>query len=141
MTMGGCFQTIAVSRINLLNGNISDVSLTRADVKVLFVLNNLRQKKEWPRKRDRLRQFLELKDLDILRQYKSRGVRHEPVILKHESKEARKKCVLCSIDNIGRNTRYYCSICLVPLCTTVFRGVDGEGINTCFKTIAINLFI
>ena len=122
-----------ISKINILNVNISDVTLSRADVKVLSVLELLRHEKQWPRKRERMKQFLEVKDLDILRQYNSRGVCHEAVILKDESKESRKKCVLCCIDNIGRNTRYYCSICLVPLCTTVFRGVDGEGTNTCFK--------
>ena len=35
---------------------------------------------------------------------------------------------------IGRNATYYCSVCLVPLCTSLFRGVEGQGaLQTCFQ--------
>ena len=34
---------------------------------------------------------------------------------------------------MGRDTRYYFCVCLVPLFTTIFRYVEGEGMKTCFK--------
>ena len=72
--------------------------------------------------------------MNALRIYQSRGVNHCPIKLELENKESRKKCVLCCKKNIGRNATHYCSICLVPLCTSLFRGANGQSsLQTCFQ--------
>ena len=107
---------------------------TRKDVQVLGILDTLRSKGAWPCKRDRVKQFLKNEDLNALRIHQTRGVSHEAIKLELDNKESRKKCVLCCKKNIGRNATHYCSICLVPLCTSVFSGVVGEGgRKTCFQ--------
>ena len=107
---------------------------SRKDNEVLQILETLKKKGKWPCQRDRLKQFLDEKDLNALRLYESRGVNHLPIKLQLGNKESRKKCVLCCHKNVGRNATHYCSICLVPLCTTIFRGLDGVGTERyCFQ--------
>ena len=51
----------------MLHGNEIDAFLTRQVVNVPSILHKLKQKKQWSRKREILAQFIEAKDLDILR--------------------------------------------------------------------------
>ena len=113
--------------------NIKMVVLTRQDQSILAILHLLRVKKQWPQKRDRIKQFQDINGLNKLRQHQSHGVDHKPMLVTDLSKESRKKCVLCCNGIDARNTRYYCSICFVPLRTTVFCGVNSDIKNTCFK--------
>ena len=112
----------------------SSVMLTRKDQEVLAVIDTLKAKKEWQKKRDSLKQFLDNPELDKLRTHSSNGVKHCPVQLDLPTKESRKHCVLCKKGKDGRNTTHYCSICLVPLCVTILRGVSGEAVAmSCFQ--------
>ena len=120
---------------NILENSIPAKSvLNQRDVSALAILDELKKKGQWPRKRDRLKQFVECEELNALRLYKSECVTHNPVKLELSNKESRKKCVLCCRKNVGRNATHYCSICLVPLCTTLFRGIEGQGsMMSCFQ--------
>ena len=40
--------------------------MTKRDSTVLSVLDDLKEKGEWPRRRDRLKQFIDVKDLNAL---------------------------------------------------------------------------
>ena len=83
-----------ISNINII-GPSTAARLTKKDKDVLSVIDDLRAKKEWPKKRDRLKQFVDVKGLHTLRMYTSVAVRHEKQLIKNKSKEGRKKCVMC----------------------------------------------
>ena len=117
-----------------LNTAFGNPIITHRDKEVLAIIETLKVKKEWPRKRGRLKQFLDEKKFDDLRRYSSDAVFHRPVVLDLPNKEQRKQCVLCKKGNNGRNATHYCSICLVPLCTTILRHGTGEAVAcTCFQ--------
>lgn len=108
--------------------------MIRKDQEVLAVIDTLKAKKEWQKRRDRLKQFLENPELNKLRIHSSNRVQHCPMQLNLPTKESRKHCVLCKKGKDGRNTTHYCSVYLVPLCVTIIRGISDEAVAmNCFQ--------
>ena len=64
--------------------------------------------------------------------YKSNSVKHVPEIINDGTKEGRQKCASCSRDTVKRNTRYECSICKIPLSTTILNG-QTDNVTNCFQ--------
>ena len=65
--------------------------------------------------------FHENQDLNKLRLYTSNAVVHEVVPIDNQTKENRSKCALCSGVKAKMNAKFKCSICDVPLCTSIFK--------------------
>ena len=109
---------------------------TKKDVDIMRVVHECRSKKEWSKQRMKVKSFSQDIRLNRLRLHSSHGICHKKVkIVNTNSKEGRRKCALCGLsksnENLMRNTTWMCSICEVPLCTTIFKG-QREDCKTCF---------
>ena len=71
-------------------------------------------------------------ELNDLRLHHSRVFCHEVQQFEQNSRRTmRTSCVLCRTKSTRRETRFYCSICRVPLCITPLG--KSSPASTCFK--------
>ena len=66
--------------------NMTTAILSRKDQDVLAVIDELKVKGQWPKQRDRLKQFVDNEKLNELRRHHSEGVQHRPVLLNLRNK-------------------------------------------------------
>ena len=104
---------------------------SRADMNVLKVITVMKKENRWPIKCFRLKKFHETESLNTLRLHTSHAIFHRPVAIDNNTKENRSKCALCSGGRVKRNANLKCSICNVPLCTSVFK-YDKSSMVPCF---------
>ena len=109
----------------------NELTESEQDLEIQEIIERRKRKKNWPIKRDKLKQFDSDMELKKIRCYSSQTIMHIPVIIPQNYLNAGKRiqlqCALCGIGKVTRKTSFMCNICEVPLCTKLLKGEDHRA--------------
>ena len=106
---------------------INDTTSRTTDEETDAIIADLKEKKQWPVKRNAFKRFSEDASLIKVRFHRSLKYQHLPVRITGDTKEGRLNCKLCAKKDVSRNTAWMCSSCEMPLCVSC---VDNEEKRT-----------
>ncbi|EED87445.1 predicted protein [Thalassiosira pseudonana CCMP1335] len=101
---------------------INDTTSRTTDEETDAIIADLKEKKQWPVKRNAFKRFSEDASLIKVRFHRSLKYQHLPVRITGDTKEGRLNCKLCAKKDVSRNTAWMCSSCEMPLCETIDLG-------------------